>query len=464
MPPRPSLKRLLLLWLLPAMLLLVAAGGLTAYGIALRSATRAYDRALLDTALAIVGQIHVTGGHLEINLPSQAQEILLTDRYDQVFYEVIGPNDEFIAGHRHLPHPPRLLPEDGRIYYDGWYHGEQVRVAALFALREGIPVMVLAAETQIKRDNLAHDILLSMLLPELLLVGATLMLGWLGIRHALQPVEELRGELSHRSHQDLRPVLAPRVPEEIGPLVDELNHLLSRLDNSLAAQRNFVSNAAHQLRTPMAALQAQAELALRALDNGGCSTDLRPELERILTATRRLTHLAHQLLALARAEPDIGSSLNDVDLQEVVLQGAELWHPEALNHGLDLGFELAPAHLLGSSLLLKELLANLIDNAIRYTPAPGSITVRCLEQGEGDLRHAVLQVEDSGPGIPEGERERVFERFQRLQGERNPEGCGLGLAIVREIARQHGASVQVGASPSLGGAMMEVAFPPLPRV
>ncbi|HJW04146.1 MAG TPA: sensor histidine kinase [Azospira sp.] len=466
MPPRPSLKRLLLLWLLPAMLLLVAAGGLTAYGIALRSATQAYDRALLDTALALAGQIHVKDGQLQINLPSQAQEILLTDRYDQVFYEVIGPDDQFIAGHHHLPRPPRLLPEDGRIYYDGWYQGAQVRVAAFFALREGIPVMVLAAETQIKRDNLAHDILLSMLLPELLLVGATVILGWLGIRHALQPVEDLREELSHRSHQDLRPVSGPRVPAEIGPLVDELNHLLSRLDNSLAAQRNFVSDAAHQLRTPMAALQAQAELALRALDNGGCGTDLRPELERILTATRRLTHLAHQLLALARAEPGGGGSLTPQDLQQVVLQGAELWHQEALRHGLDLGFELAPAQLQGSPLLLRELLANLIDNAIRYTPAPGSITVRCLEKekgGEGELRHAVLQVEDSGPGIPEGERERVFERFQRLQGERNPEGCGLGLAIVKEIARQHGASVHVGVSPALGGALMEVAFPPLPR-
>ena len=281
---QPSLRRLLLIWLLPAMLALVAAGGLMAYGIALRSATWAYDRALLDTSLALSGQIHIVSGHPVLNLPSQAQEILLTDRYDNVFYEVIGPQGESVAGHRGIPRPPQQLPEDGRIYYDGWFHDREVRVAALFVLREGIPLLILAAETQTKRDNLVQEILTSMLLPELLLVAATLGLGWLGIRHGLKPVEDLREQLSQRSHHDLSAVSSDRVPREIGPLVEELNHLLSRLDGSLSAQRNFVSDAAHQLRTPLAALQAQAELALRRLNGPAPAQtgELRAELERIL--------------------------------------------------------------------------------------------------------------------------------------------------------------------------------------
>ncbi|MDK9689757.1 sensor histidine kinase [Azospira sp.] len=457
---QPSLRRLLLIWLLPAMLALVAAGGLMAYGIALRSATWAYDRALLDTSLALSGQIHIVSGHPVLNLPSQAQEILLTDRYDNVFYEVIGPQGESVAGHRGIPRPPQQLPEDGRIYYDGWFHDREVRVAALFVLREGIPLLILAAETQTKRDNLVREILTSMLLPELLLVAATLGLGWLGIRHGLKPVEDLREQLSQRSHHDLSAVSSDRVPREIGPLVEELNHLLSRLDGSLSAQRNFVSDAAHQLRTPLAALQAQAELALRRL-NGPAPTqtgELRAELERILAATRRLTHLAHQLLALARAEPGGEQAMKPLDLVEVVHQCAETWHPRALEHNIDLGFDLAPAPLLGHPRLLEELLSNLIDNAIHYTPAGGSVTVRTFARDGA----AVLQVDDTGPGIAPEQREKVFERFHRINGEQNPEGCGLGLAIVREIAKQHGADVWLDEAPVLGGARLEVSFPPPP--
>lgn len=460
MASRPSLRRLLLVWVLPSMLGLVAAGALTAYGIALRSATWAYDRALLDTALALSGQIHVIDGYPVLNLPSQAQEILLTDRYDHVFYEVIGPQGESVAGHRGLPRPTRHRPEESRLYYDGWYQGGEVRIAALFVQREGVPLMILAAETQTKRDNLVHEILTSMLLPELLLVATTLGLGWLGIRHGLKPVEDLREQLSQRSQNDLRPVSSQRVPEEIAPLVDELNQLLARLAGSLSAQRNFVSDAAHQLRTPLAALQAQAELALRALDGpaGAAPTNLRPELERILTATRRLTHLAHQLLALARAEPGTSDAMKPLDLADVARNCAEIWHPLALERGIDLGFDLAPAAVVGHPLLLAELLGNLIDNAIRYTPAPGSVTVRTFCQ-DG---HPLLQVDDNGPGIPADQRERAFTRFQRLNAEVNPEGCGLGLAIVREIAKQHGAHVRLDTSPLQGGTRVEVEFPTSP--
>jgi two-component system sensor histidine kinase TctE len=455
---RPSLRRLLLSWLLPAMALLIAAGAATAYTTALRHASRAYDRALFDTVLALNEQVKFSNGHFTVNLPEPAQQILTTDKYDQVYYEVLGPDGEFIAGNRNLPLPPsRLGSDEGKLYYDGHYDGKQVRIVALFTEQAGRPVQILAAETLAKRNSLVREILLGMLLPELILMLATAGLVWLGIRHGLTPLDSLRGELANRSHLDLRPVNANNVPEEIRPLADEINRLLARLEQSLTAQRHFVSDAAHQLRTPLAALQAQAELAMRALSSGSADIDdARQTLGAILTASGRLTHLAHQLLALARAEPGGPSALQRLDLAETIHACAEIWLPDALRHGIDLGFELQPAPVLGSALHLQEMVSNLIDNAIRYTPAPGTITVHCGSDAASNS--AWLQVEDSGPGIPPEDRQRVFERFHRL-ADSPGDGCGLGLAIVREIARQHGGSVEIREASGLGGTLVEVRLP-----
>jgi len=445
-----SLRRQLLRWLLQAMLLLLAAGALTAYSVALGSAVRAYDRALLDTALALAGQIRSSAGQAVLNLPKAAHEILLTDKYDRVFFRVLTADGHDIAGDPQLPGPPALPPEENRLYYDAQIEGQPVRAAALFIERDGIALTVIAAETLVKRNNLVWEILLGMLLPELGLVAATLTLLWFGIRSGLRPLDELRRQLARRSPSDLRPIAARGLTEEIQPVVDELNHLLLRLDHSLLAQRHFVSDAAHQLRTPIAALQAQVELALR--DAG---REQGPQLQRILSAAQRLAHLVQQLLALARAEPQVASTAQRVDLAAVVRDVAETALPLAIAAGVDLGFELEPAEVKGSALLLQEAIGNLIDNAIRYTPAQGSITIGCHSTERG----ACLYVEDSGQGIPEASREQVFERFYRLPGS-SGEGCGLGLAIVRLIARQHGAEVKIGISAGLGGTAVEMRFPP----
>lgn len=455
---RPSLRRLLLSWLLPAMALLIAAGAGTAYTTALGHASRAYDRALFDTVLALNEQVKLVDGKLNVNLPTPAQQILTTDKYDQIYYEVLGPGGDFLAGNPNLPLPPSpQSSDDGRLYYDGIYEGKAVRVVALFTEHKGRKVQILAAETLAKRNSLVREILLGMLLPELILMLATAGLVWLGIRHGLRPLDSLRGELANRSYLDLRQVDAVNVPDEIRPLADEINRLLARLEQSLTAQRHFVSDAAHQLRTPVAALQAQAELAMRALSSGTTDIDdARQTLSSILAASGRLAHLAHQLLALARAEPGGPSAQQRLDLADTIHACAEIWLPDALRQGIDLGFELAPAPVLGSALHLQEMVSNLIDNAIRYTPSPGTITVHC---GSDSARgYAWLQVEDSGPGIPPDDRQRVFERFHRLS-ETPGDGCGLGLAIVREIARQHGGTVSIRASDSLGGALVEVLLP-----
>lgn len=443
-----SLHRQLLRWLLPAMLLLLAAGALTAYSIALRSAVHAYDRALLDTALALAGQIQTEHGKPFLNLSKAAQEILLTDKEDRIFFRVLTADGRDIAGDRTLPEPPAQYPRENRRYYDARIDEQPVRVAALLTERDGIPLTILAAETLVKRSNLVREILLGMLLPELGLVVATLLLVWIGIRSGLRPLNELRQQLAKRSPSDLRPIAAQGLTEEIQPVVDELNQLLLRLDESLLAQRHFVSDAAHQLRTPIAALQTQVEVALRESES-----EQRPQLKQILGAAQRLAHLVQQLLALARAEPKDGLADQAVDLATVVRDVAETALPRAIAAGHDLGFELVPAEVRGSRLLLQEALCNLIYNAIHYTPTPGTITAGCRTTADG----AILFVEDSGPGIPPAEREKVFERFYRLPASQG-DGCGLGLAIVRQIARQHGAEVVIGKSAALGGTLIEMRF------
>ena len=448
-----SLRGLLLFWLLPATVLFSGAAALTAYGIAFTSASHAYDRALLDTALALSEQVRVFEGQPYVTLTRQAQQILLTDRYDQVFYAVLGPNGNVVSGHRGLPHPPGPLREEERIYYDGWYGGEQVRVAALSLNKDGIPVLVLAAETDTKRSSLAKEILLGMLLPVGALLLMTLGFVWYGIRAGLRPLDALRRELAQRSHHDLRSVETP-VPVELQPVINEINKLLARLDLSLTAQRSFVSDAAHQLRTPIAALQAQVELALDETNPG----NRKRQLDQIRVATARLSHLAHQLLALARAEPGGLAASETLSVPDLAHRCAEIWLPAALKKGIDLGFELEPATVQGSPLLLQELLGNLMDNAIRYTPGGGNVTVRCgVHSGQ-----AFLGVDDNGPGVVASEREAVFDRFHRVAGSPG-DGCGLGLAIVREIARQHDGDVTLDDAPG-GGARFTVTLPAaLPR-
>ena len=452
-----SLRNQLLRWLLPAMLALLLAGAITAYWVALRSATKAYDRALFDTALAIVDQLTIKEGRPVLPLTSQARDVLLTDKFDQVFFAVHGPSGELLDGEADLPLPPPNSPrerwQEGRYYYDGYLRDTPVRVAALHTERGGQTLTVLAGETLVKRNALVREILLGMLLPEMMLIVVSLAVVWFGVKLALQPLAALREELAGRSQADLRPVTA-EVPDEIQPVVKEINELLNRLGHSLNTQRHFVSDAAHQLRTPIAALQAQVEATLAEPDSL-----VRQRLPGILAAAHRLSHLVEQMLTLARAQPSLASAQPPVALAEVVQAVAEDWLPAAIKKGIDLGFDLSGGRVAGNRLLLQELLANLLDNALRHTPEGGSVTVRCGEDAAGPW----LTVEDSGTGIPEGDREKVFERFYQSPGGGSG-GSGLGLAIVREIARQHGGQAQVDRSPELGGARVRVVFAPQPEL
>ncbi|HWA37531.1 MAG TPA: ATP-binding protein, partial [Burkholderiales bacterium] len=269
----------------------------------------------------------------------------------------------------------------------------------------------------------------------------------------LAPLERLQRALARRSHVDRGPVSAEGVPAEVRPLVSSINELLARLDRALTLQERFVADAAHQLKTPVAALRTQLDVALRERD----PARLREGVEAALPGLERLSRLASQLLTLARNEPDAAATVRfaPTDLDALGLEVATQWVPEALKRGIDLGFEGAGAPVLvqADAARLRELLDNLLDNAVRYSREGGRITVRV-----NAAPAPVLEVSDDGPSIPPEERERVFERFHRLLGT-SRDGSGLGLAIAREIARLHGARIALGDDADGVGNTFSVAFP-----
>ena len=425
---------------------IVLAGGGVAYFVAHRVATVAYDRALLDAALAIASQVEAKDGALHLRLPDVAEKVLLTDTYDAVFYEVLDRNGKHIAGNRDLPRPPGVSEHDP-LYYEGKFNDKWVRVAALSSQPHGTRFTVLSAETMLKRNRLVSEILLAMLIPEILLAIVALFMMRSSVRRGLDTIQPLREELIQRTHTDLSLLPLEAIPEEIYPIFMEVNELLVRLSAALNAKRHIIADASHQLRTPIALLQAEAEMALR-------SPDPKASLKRIVAGTMRVTHLAHQLLTFSRLESQQVPQFKVVDLAELTRDAAERWMPLALQRGIDLGFELASAKVLGDPVWLEELANNLVENALRYTPREGCVTVRCGNAGD----QIFWEVEDSGPGIPEQEHEHIFERFYRLNTG-DIDGSGLGLAIVREIVHAHHASITIATGPCLGGALLHVRFP-----
>lgn len=447
---QPSLARQLLRQLLPLMAAIIVMGGGVVYFVAHSAATVAYDRALMDVSLAIASQVDNPDNNFRLQLPAIAEKVLLVDGYDKLFYEVVDLNGKKLAGNTELPKPPHTF-DRGKLYYDGKLGNKTVRVAALLTERNGKAFIVLSAETKLKRDWLAGEIVLAMLVPEGLLIIAAVFMIRRSVRQGLASIQPLREELVRRTHTDLSQLSLKEIPEEIYPIFFEVNELLARLSSALDVKRHFVADASHQLRTPIAALQAEAEMALRSSDPG-------ESLKRIVAGTRRITHLAHQLLTLSHLESRKIISPVAIDLAQLTQEAAQRWMPLAMQKNIDLGFDLSPARVMGDPVWLEELANNLIDNALRYTPEDGIVTVRC-----GDIdAHIYWEVEDSGPGIPSAEREKVFERFYRLDTT-GVDGCGLGLAIVREIAHSHHASVTLGEGNS-GGVMVRVIFPKKPEM
>ena len=446
-----SLRGHLLRLLLLPVAGILAVSSVAAYYLALDPATEAHDASLIDAGLALGERLRTSGGVTTLDLPSAAEQVLRTDKYDTVYYVVRDPAGKAIAGDAGVPLPPsRQRPQDGSVLYNAEYRGTRVRAATLLAPCAGQVCTIVVAETTRKRDRLVREILLGSVLPQALLAVLTLILVWFGVARGLLPLQRLSDEIGKRSARDLSPIGTEHVPEETRALVGALNQLLVRVEESNRNQQRFLANAAHQLRTPLAGLQAHAELALKAAPESA-----RPELAQVHAAAVRMARLANQLLALARAEA--GGPLEPpatVELKSVVEGVADEWVHRAMERDIDLGFELQSATVQGDALLLREALGNLVHNALEYGARGGHVTVRTGPFGE---RGAFVEVEDDGPGIPAAERERVLERFYRAPGTPGT-GSGLGLAIVQEIATAHGATLAIGAGADGKGCRVTIRF------
>ena len=443
-----SIRGRLLLWLLVPLGSILFIGEFVDFNSANSPADDAYDHALVDAALAISAHLRLDNSRVIVDLPNQTDLALRADRLDKIFISVLAPDGALLYGDGNLlPDESLTEAESEPDFFDSTHDGLPIRVAVLrHDVKGGPAVIIQVAETMKKRELTASKIFWATLIPDSLNALVTILIVIFGVKKGLAPVDDISAQIRSRSANDLHPIALQQTPRELMPLVIALNRLFALLLEASAAQQRFVSNAAHQLRTPLAGLQTQLELLA---GDPSLSAD-KSKIDRMLHATGRLTHLIHQLLMLAKAKPAgaLAYELDQVDLKELIEQSAESFVDQALERNIDLGFELDHAQATGNAWLLRELLANLVDNALRYTPHGGTVTVRCGMRGDEPF----IEVEDNGPGIPKDEREKVFDRFYRL-AESPDDGCGLGLAIVKEIVDLHGANISI-----LDGAQQGVLF------
>jgi two-component system, OmpR family, sensor histidine kinase TctE len=482
-------------WMLaPLLVLWPMSLGLT-WVVAQAIANGPFDRALADVARALAHQAEqqaseelVSGGpgrsgrsaaraaQVRAQLQRTAEPLIHFDDGDgdSVYYQVLGPRGEMLAGDSQLAVPATDAAEPNVMRFrDDTVGDEPVRVAYMWLGRptdESGAGLVQVAETLGKRSRLTTEIIKGVILPQFVILPLAVLLVWFALARGIRPLAELQQRIRQRQSTDLSPIDDSNVPDEVAPLVGAINDLLQRLDRTVATQRHFLADAAHQLKTPLAGLRTQAELAMRDLASSekarsaGATTAasaapqvvmehaLQHSLQQIARSSERAAHMVNQLLAMARAE-DAGevTRLVPVDLPSLTREVVQDFVPLALERQIDLGYE-GPASTLGllaEPVLLGELLRNLVDNALRYTPAGGSVTVRVLQDSYS--RQLLLQVEDTGPGIAPAEREAVFRPFYRALGTQ-VDGSGLGLAIVREIALRHGADITLGDAGPLAGA------------
>ena len=465
-------------WMLAPLLLVWPASVALTWLVAQGIANRPYDRELGELARTLAQEVvaeHAAGRGLTRasadRLTRAANSLLRSDEEDQVFYQVLGSRGELLAGEAGLPVPPEDSPRPNELRFrDDVVRDEPVRVAyialPLAAAGKGGgdgSAVVQMAETLDKRSKLATEIIKGVILPQFVILPVAVLLVWLALSRGIRPLADLQQRIRQRDSGDLSPIPEGDVPEEVAPLVRAINELLQRLDQSLSAQRHFLADAAHQLKTPLAGLRMQAELAGRDLDGGLADPQaMKHSLQQIALSSQRAAHMVNQLLAMARAESqEQVLRVEPIDLAQITLETVRDFVPRAMEKRIDLGFE-GPEHaeLLGQPVLVREMVRNLVDNALQYTPGGGCVTVRI--NVVADKTTTVLQVEDSGPGIPLAERDLVFRPFYRALGTQ-VDGSGLGLAIVREIALQHDAEVSLAdanaLAPPLGpGCLATVIF------
>lgn len=442
-----SIRLRLILLLLGPLALVLLAGYLIDYRTAYTPASDLMDHALEHMLEVLEERVRDTGLNAVRDLDPKS---IAFSTADQTFFSVATRNGEVLAGVTGLPLPRKF----SKNFYDGEFQGLPVRLTSRQVRLDKRDLVLRVAQTTEYRADLAQRLALATLVPNLLIAACTILIVYLGTGYGLKPLEDLGQAIAQRTSRDLAPFDERETAQEVRPVVKGLNRLLGLVRDSSTLQQRFLENAAHQIRTPIAGLRAQLDMLANEAKHDAA---MGPRLRAVREAAHRLAHLVSQLLALARAEPssNIAAQFHPIDLRTIIEDGASLHLDNALAKQIDLGYELESAVINGSEWLIKELHANLLDNAISYTQSGGRVTVRCGRNGSG----VFLEVEDNGPGIPEIERQRVFERFYRIP-QTGGVGSGLGLAIAREIAESHDAVVELRGAGEAGGTLIRVIFPP----
>jgi two-component system sensor histidine kinase TctE len=444
-----SISRRLIFWLAVPLMLLALCGALVHYFNSVAPGVISSDRRLRDAANALMAHVLVRENQVVVDPGAEGKSPLPSP--DSIKYALRDGQGRLLGGDPQLPLVV-LSPETSQLFAMAQIDHRSMRtLTTRFDTRAGA-VLITVADARPAGEPVARFGFMSTLLWDFVQLDVTLVLVWVGIQLGLRPVKRLRAEIAERSPLDLRPIEEASVPREIAPVVVTLNRLFTLLRTAVQSQQQFIANTAHQLRTPITGMQAQLDLLAH-------EPAAQPIKERLLTlqeGIRQLAHSANQLLTLARADPaaNLAAKIQTVDLNAIVGEVVARFFDRALHANIDLGLEAQPVAVRADPSLLDDLVSNLVDNALKYTPAGGSVTASAgMQNGK-----AFLAVEDTGPGIPAEDRQRVRQRFYRLPNSPG-HGSGLGLAIVDEIAQLYGATLAIGPGRGGVGTRVLVQFP-----
>ena len=407
------------------------------------------DRRLKEASNALMRRVQVADGQLTLDANPNGGPAPPVP--DFVKYAVRDPQGHLLIGDPQIPAVPMnsanaQLPAMAQID-----HRSVRTLTTRFDTRAGV-VIITVADARPATEPAARFGFMSTLLWDFVQLDITLVLVWVGIQLGLRPLRKLRDEIAARSALDLRPIVETSVPREIAPVVVTLNRLFTMLRSSVQSQQQFIANTAHQLRTPITGMQAQLDVLI----GEPAAQPISGRLRTLQESVRQLAHSSNQLLSLARADPaaNMATKNQSVVLSAIVGEVVAKFFDRALQSNIDLGADVQPVSIVADPSLLDDLLSNLVDNALKYTPAGGSITVSAGVRNGSPY----LAVEDNGPGIAEAERQRVRQRFYRLPNSPG-HGSGLGLAIVDEIAQLYGASMSIEPGASGRGTKVLLQFP-----
>lgn len=454
-----SLHQRLARWMFPSLVLILLATAVWSYRNAMGAANHAYDRSLTTAIRAIAENIHVSDGRILANIPYSAMDLTDEGVQERIYYAVLGPDGGTLTGYEDLAPPPAADPPGGiPLMVDAHFREHDVRMGILAKrlyapeLPDGDTVTILFAETTEARTQLAFQLFMDSMMWQILLVAAVVVILVFALSRTFHPLLALRESIRERSTEDLTPVPVAEVPSEVLPLIDAINSHMSRLAKMLQIRRDFLADAAHQIRTPLTVLGTQAEYGGRQND----AEEMRRTFASMLDSIRGTRHMANQMLMLVHAESASGliQERDALDVAELAREVAGDFAVLALEKKIELAFEAPdlPLNMNGNATMLQEMISNVVDNALRYTPPNGHVTLSIARAGSC----ARLCVTDDGPGIPVAERDKVFRRFYRILGSGNSEGSGLGLCIAQEICKAHCGAIRLGDAPGGRGLAVEI--------